>query len=212
MKGGRTRVRAWVRLLSLSFPLLCAWVVLAYILVRTTSPLPESVSERKAAALTHLWGLRREVRQRNAAQRMQQVFPEGGCFTITLYGLAWTNLVSHFDVDSERRGLAIQESLWALDQYGQPYVVGPFTATQVRNGVFWLGQRNLLIGQLLAVMPEASRPAALVREFHDNSRSLAQAFLASPTAHLDSYPRLCWPADNVTALASLLIHDELYAT
>jgi len=61
-------------------------------------------------------------------------------------------------------------------------------------------------------MPATSHPERLVQEFHDNSKALAEAFLASPTAHLDSYPQLCWPADNVTALASLLQHDDLFGT
>jgi len=65
---------------------------------------------------------------------------------------------------------------------------------------------------MLGAISEKSRPAALVKEFHENSRSLAEAFLASPTAHLDSYPQHCWPADNVTALASVLLHDELFDT
>ncbi len=163
-------------------------------------------------AISHLMGLREAVRNQNAAHKMQELFPEGACFTVTLYGLSWTNLVRNFDVEKDLRETAIAEATWALEQYEQPYVVGPFSTTQVRNGVFWLGQRNLLLGQLLEILPESRRPRRLVDEFHTNTKSLADAFLASPTAHLDSYVGLCWPADNVTALASLLLHDELYST
>ena len=212
MKNQRRHLRVWIIPVVFAVPLLLAWAGMGYVAVRTTSALPQSVDERRTTAEAHLWGLRHMVRDENAAQSMQKVFPEGGCFTVTLYGLAWTNLAAHFDIDQDMRNAAIREAMWAIEQYDEPHVAGPFTTTQVRNGVFWLGQRNLVIGQLLAIMPQATRPPALVQEFHDNSRSLAQAFLASPTAHLDSYPQLCWPADNVTALASLLIHDDIYAT
>ena len=97
-------------------------------------------------------------------------------------------------------------------EYHQPYVAGPFTATQVDKGVFWLGQRNLVLGRALAVLPVAAQRPDLVEEFHQSSQALYDAFLASPTAHLDSYPNMCWPADNVTALASLVVHDELYGS
>jgi len=159
-----------------------------------------------------LIGLREAVRNQNAARRMQEMYPEGGCFTITLYGLSWTNLAKNFELDNDLMEVVIAETTWALEQYAQPYVVGPFKNTQVRNGIFWLGQRNLLLGQFLEILPNDRRPEHLVDEFHKNARSMAEAFLASPTAHLDSYPGLCWPADNVTALASLLLHDKLYST
>jgi hypothetical protein len=90
--------------------------------------------------------------------------------------------------------------------------MAPFVDTQVRLGVFYLGQRNLLLGRYLELLPLNQRPAGLVEEFHTNAEVLAAAFLASPTHHLDSYPDMCWPADNVTALASLLLHDRLYGT
>ena len=41
---------------------------------------------------------------------------------------------------------------------------------------------------------------------------MADAFLASPHRHLDSYNGMVWPADNVTALLSIMLHDRLYGT
>ena len=188
------------------------WAVAGFFFVRTFSSLPKSLDGRRNIAVNHLMGLREAVRNQDAPRKMQELFPEGACFTVTLYGLSWTNLVRNFNVEKELREKAIVEAKWALEQYEQPYVVGPFSTTQVRYGVFWLGQRNLVLGQLLEILPENRRPKHLVEEFHTNTKSLAEAFLESPTGHLDSYPGLCWPTDNVTALASLLIHDKLYST
>ncbi len=197
---------------AIGMSLCLLWAVAAFFFVRTFSSLPQSLDERRNIAVKHLMGLREAVRNQDAPRKMQESFPEGACFTVTLYGLSWTNLVRNFDVEKELREKAIVEATWALEQYEQPYVVGPFTTTQVRYGVFWLGQRNLVLGQLLEILPESRRPKHLVEEFHTNTKSLAEAFLGSPTGHLDSYPGLCWPADNVTALASLLLHDKLYST
>lgn len=143
---------------------------------------------------------------------MQKIFPEGACFTLTLYGLAWTNLAHNFPEDRYVQKMAVKEASWTLEQYVKPYVHAPFVDTQVYNGVFWFGQRNLLLARLLEIMPEEERLPEYIKEFHENSELVASAFLESPTYHLDSYPGLCWPADNVTALASLIIHDRLYET
>ena len=213
--GAQTKsITVWciVASIILRTALWALWLILAFLLIRMLSPLPVSPGERKTSAIKHLRGLREAVRNQDAPRRMQELFPEGACFTVTLYALSWTNLINNFDIEEELRQTAISEATWALGQYEQPYLLYPFRTTQVRNGVFWLGQRNLVLGQLLQAIPESHRPTELVEEFHSNSKSLAEAFLASPTAHLDSYPELCWPADNVTALASLLLHDELYST
>jgi hypothetical protein len=143
---------------------------------------------------------------------MQKLFPEGACFTNTLYGLAWTNLSNQFPEDSDLRLQAIKEASWIIGQYDEPYVSQYFQNTQVPNGVFWLGQKNLLLGQLLEITPVKNRPQQYIDQFHQQSAALFKAFLESSTIHLDSYPGLCWPADNVTALMSLLLHDQLYPT
>ncbi len=191
---------------------LMPWALMLMVFFGTFRQPPTTDQSRLKTATRHLLGLRHAIRSCDAVSRMQAVFPEGACFTITLYGLSWTNLLAHYKPSSELRKTAIQEVEWAIGQYLSPLVARPFLDTQVRNGVFWLGQRNLVLGQYLEVLPEESRPSHLEREFHDNSDSLYRAFMTSPTAHLDSYPGFCWPADNVTALASLVLHDRLYDT
>ncbi|MEO8377387.1 MAG: hypothetical protein ABI579_06925 [Candidatus Sumerlaeota bacterium] len=141
---------------------------------------------------------------------MQSIFPEGACFTVTLYGLAWANSFPH--LDASEREEALREMHYALDRQNDPVVLQPFSDTQVRNGVFWLGQRNLLLGGYLKALPVADRPVELVEEFHANSEQIAEATRAKPTHHLDSYPGMCWPIDSVTALRSIVLHDELYGT
>lgn len=188
------------------------WLAVTYLFVGTLRQPPRLPDERLEAATRHLLGLRHAIKDEGAVSRMQQIFPEGGCFMITLYALSWTNLVAHFELDLELRGLALRETTWAVDQFDEPDVVGPFTDTQVSNGVFWLGQRNLVVGRLLEIMPRRERPPNLERGFHESSAELLEAFMERETAHLDAYPGQCWPTDNVTALTSLVVHDRLYGT
>jgi hypothetical protein len=186
--------------------------VVVFFILRSFAPLPLSAEHRNINALMHLEGLSKSLRRDHGAQKMQAVFPEGACFTLTLYGLSWTNLAKRFPEDQNLQKRAISESLWVYDQYDRAYVAKRFKDTQVKNGVFWLGQKNLLTAQLLEIMPKGERPAHIVDGFHQNSRALAAAFHESPTIHIDTYPGKCWPADNVAAFVSLLIHDRLYNT
>lgn len=188
------------------------WLLLSYLFVRTLVQLPQEGHDRNADLESRLASLTYSIRSDNALPRMQGIFPEGSCFTLTLYALALENLVLSGSPDEASRKRAIAEVRWSLDQYSLPVVVAPFTWTQVDNGVFWLGQRNLVLGQYLAMLSPAEREPALEAEFHLNSAALHAAFMSSPTAHLDSYPDQCWPADNVTALTSLVVHDRVYGT
>lgn len=197
-----------------------ALLALGYIAWHGSAGAPATEAESRDTAIARLRGLGHDIREKDALGWMQRVFPEGAMFTATLYGLAWTNVAAGLESGDalrtegfdEKFTEALIEARWALDLQNSPVAVAPFRDTQVRRGVFWLGQRNLLLGQYLALVPDEERPGDLVDEFHHNSRELHAEFLASPTRHLDSYPEMCWPADNVTALVSLVWHDELYGT
>lgn len=75
-------------------------LLFALLILRSFAPLPLSPDQIKINTLQHLEGLSRQIRQEQAAQRMQAIFPEGACFTLTLYGLSWTNLAKSFPEDS----------------------------------------------------------------------------------------------------------------
>ncbi|MCA9425722.1 MAG: hypothetical protein KC994_11640 [Candidatus Omnitrophica bacterium] len=159
--------------------------------------------------LAHVHGLKASLHHERAMERMQGIFPEGACFTVTLYGLAWANIAPH--VEGEARQEAMEEIRFALDCQTSRKAVAPFLDTEVHRGVFWLGQRNLLIAKYLSLLEEI--PSENLREeFKANSAELVMQYLISPTRHLDSYSGMCWPTDNMAAFASLHLHDELRGT
>jgi hypothetical protein len=197
--------------IELAFVAVLLWV-LGSAAFRAGSVPPSTRAEELAQVVSVLRGLEHDVERGDALQRMQRMFPEGACFTLTLYGVSWANVAEHPAADDALKEEAIARLWYAVAHVNRGLAVDPFTDTQVRLGVFWLGQRNLLLARLLRVMPEQQRPQHLVTEFHENSQQLADAFLASPHRHLDSYEGMVWPADNVTALLSIVLHDRLYGT
>jgi hypothetical protein len=182
--------------------------VLGVLQIRSCSPMPRD-DTRSAEVRAQLAFLRRSMRDENAVARMQKVFPEGACFLSTLYALAWAN-VGRASNDASVRAAAVEEMKYALDQIDSPTATAPFRDTQVRRGVFWAGQRNIVLGELLELETPERRKAALVSEFHAASQALSDGFVAAPTHHMDSFPGFCWPADQIAALASLRVHDRLF--
>jgi len=167
---------------------------------------PESVTEARALAI--LRKLREELKD-GAAERMQSYFPEGACFLNTLYGLAWANLASSPDLREE----AIVEIRRALKGHESPAALEPFRwDTQVRRGAFWLGQRNLVLAKYLQLKPRDEHLTSLTEEFHENAHQYHSAIMEAPFHQIESYDYSCWPADAPMGLASLKIHDDMFAT
>jgi hypothetical protein len=196
---------------AIAITLLLTVTIALYLALKLTDKLPESPETRSEIAIKILTSLKQSVRNENAADKMQEIFPEGACFTLTLYGLSWANLAVLYNNEHEIKENALNEILWTINQYDQKYVVQYFEDTEVRNGVFWLGQKNLLLGKFIEIT-NFENNLDIVNEFHENSNMLFDQFIKNPTRHLNSYKNLCWPADNVTALLSLSIHDKLYQT
>jgi hypothetical protein len=131
-------------------------------------------------------------------------------FAHTLYGFSLVNTVLLDPEDPVRRAEAVRELEWILERLTRPEATRGFAPTQVPYGVFYLGERNLTLAGLMLIddTPSAERE----QEFHLTSCLLYDAFMASPSAHLATFPGYCWPADNVPAVYSLILHDRLYGT
>lgn len=131
-------------------------------------------------------------------------------FAHTLYGFSLVNTVLLDPEDPARRAEAVRALEWILERLTRPEATRYFAPTQVPYGVFYLGERNLTLAGLMLIDDDPS--AEHEQEFHRTSRLLYDAFMASPSAHLATFPGYCWPADNVPAVYSLILHDRLYGT
>lgn len=131
-------------------------------------------------------------------------------FAHTLYGFTLVNTVL-LDPDNEaRRADASRELEWILERLDHPAARQGFVPTQIPYGVFYLGERNLTLAGLMLIDPHPN--PGYEQAFHQNSGILYGAFMNSPSAHLETWPGAAWPADNVPALYSLVVHDRLYGT
>ena len=147
-----------------------------------------------------------------AGERMQGLFPEGYFFTHALYGLAWVEAGLRLPPESTVRQQAIQEAGWALARLDSSAATTPFsTELDPPLGVFYGGWSNWLRGGLLMLQAEETRPSAQVERFQRECQALADAFNRSPTPFLPAYHRMAWPVDSVVAMATLRLHDALYA-
>ena len=173
---------------------------------------PKGSAERGVVAedaLAQLANIGRRLRAGEGAD-MQMIFPEGWFFSHALYGFAWVN-VGLKTPDPALKQLAVDEVRWVLQRMDTPEGLACFMAdTQVEHGVFYLGWKNRLLGGLLALKPESGPTPGEIGSFHRMSAQLAEGFRTTPTRHLDAYPGQSWPCDNVMALSSLRLHDELF--
>ncbi len=151
--------------------------------------------------------------RRGAGESTQGWYPEGYFFSHAIYGLALVNQALLHPEDEGLRQRNIKEVAWVLERLESAQGRAPFPQRQaVEYGVFYQGWLNRLLGGWLLLQPEAVRDPDRVEQFHRQSAALAQAFRQSPTRHLEAYPGSSWPVDNVVALTSLRLHDDLYGT
>jgi hypothetical protein len=146
--------------------------------------------------------------QAGEGDRMQQLFPEGWFFSHIIYGYSWVNVGL---TDTTQRSRAIEEVEWTLAQADSPKGIGPFSRdTQVPRGVFYLAWTNRLLGGLLKLQSPEERSRLNIDRFQAQSALLAAAYEKSPRLTLEAYPGMAWPCDQVVAMSSLALHDELF--
>lgn len=177
--------------------------------VRLTIPATAG-SDGVPIGVTRQLAFLREALHDGAAEQAQQLFPEGYFFLHVLYGLAWVEVGMREPIGVGAD--AVHEARWALQRLDSPAGREPFSADLLpAYGVFYRGWSNWLRGGMLSLQPVADRDPADVQRFEDDSAALATAFNASPSPFLAAYPGQAWPVDSTVAMASLRLHDRLFA-
>lgn len=144
-------------------------------------------------------------------QKMQRIFPEGFVFINVLYGLAWTNVLDDVDADTELYLKGIAEVDWALSELESETGKQIFTADlPLPYGAYYYGWTTYLLGRKLSVQPKALVDSTDVLQFRQNCRIISEALDRSALPYLESYRGQIWPADIMTSIAALKIHDALF--
>lgn len=132
------------------------------------------------------------------ADRMQDLFPEGRVFTLTLYGLTWVE-IGRGTTDAAVRAHALAQARRALALAEAPASREPFVvADGLPYGVFYEGWVGHLRAGILHLAGGAARDTA----FRAACARLDTAFRGHGP-FVDSYPDDAWPADNAAAAAVL---------
>lgn len=139
---------------------------------------------------------------------MQRQFPEGSAFTHALYGLACCGAAARSH-DPAYRAQAEMEAEWAFGRIDDAHERTHFDMTLTPTyGIFYRGWRNYLLARI--VESEGDHvDSALYRRFVTDSEELAQAFEEARGPYLASYHEQAWPADNVVAMASLVMEERI---
>ena len=153
----------------------------AHVVHAFTQPLSDTA--RVAAQVRWLNAARAD----GAAQRMQELFPEGEFFTHLLTGLA---AASTGDIDTVRSALAASGTPAVRDRFGD--------IDELAGGTFYRGWRLLLWAEQVRL--SGADGAALLAE----ADAVQAALLANPRGVPASYPGGYWPCDAVVAMAAVV--------
>lgn len=140
----------------------------------------------------------------------QSKYPEGFVFLNVLYGLTWADFIKDLPVLDKIRTEGLVEIDWVLKEldgkYAQmnfPYELNP------SRGIFYLGWKNYLLGKKLLLQKEEERSPSDFQQFEKQCTQIYTAYQEIGKTYLESYKGLAWPADNVVAVASLALMDNL---
>ena len=169
----------------------------------------KSINEDELAQLNFL---ENTLHNKSAGEEMQAVFPEGFLFINVLYGLAYADFVEKSGIapQSELGKKADKEMTWAIAEINSEMGKSIFLhKLPLENGAFYKGWQSYLLGRKLQV--SATKEGALIQQFQSNCEAISRTISATNKPYLESYKGAAWPADNVLCLASLALHDRIFA-
>lgn len=140
----------------------------------------------------------------------QGKYPEGFVFMNALYGLTWADFVKDLSASNPLRKEGLEEIDWVLEELEGKYAQSYFPLDlSPRRGVFYVGWKNYLLGKRLLLQPPSKRSAKQSKQFQEQCDSIYAAYQATDKTYLESYKKLAWPTDNVVAVASLSLMNQL---
>jgi hypothetical protein len=193
--------------------LICSSVILIVLILVLnikihSGPNLESQEDLTEDVICQLNFLEDQLKNKDLANEMQNIFPEGFVFTNALYGLTWCELAIKQKNDSIRYDRALTEARYAYNQIDSQYAKSIFyPGLNPQYGIFYRGWKNYLLAKILACQTEMNESE--VAEFAIECEQIANAYKSSNSPYLASYPNSSWPADVFPAIASLQIHDEI---
>ncbi|BDS13912.1 hypothetical protein [Aureispira anguillae] len=146
---------------------------------------------------------------KDGGEKAQNQYPEGFIFINALYGLAWCDFIANLPTGHPIRLEGLQEIDWALEELERSYAQELFPHTiQPQRGIFYLGWKNYLLGQKLALQNSENWESVDRIQFEQQCAAIYTAYQTTSKVYLASYVDLAWPADNMVAVASLALYNR----
>ena len=147
----------------------------------------------------------------NADKDMQHLYPEGYIFINAMHSLAWCNVIERIDHNTEIFKEGYADITTAYNKINSGIGRAPFDPIlPIPYGAFYMGWSSYVLGRKLSLEPVAQRSKSEVKLFNYQCKVIASALKAH--FYPASYRGHAWPADAVVCLASLSLHDKLFAT
>ena len=153
-----------------------------------------------------------ELKNNNAGEKMQEIFPEGFVFIHALYGLTWCDLVKASPkAMASKKSKALKEALFAYDKINTLEAMSTFDSDMTPyNGIFYIGWKNYLLSNILEMDTTFTNFERYKADFEGQCEVIKNTLKESNSPYLESYPNQSWPADMSLAMASLKKHDLIF--
>jgi len=146
----------------------------------------------------------------DAAEQMQQLFPEGYVFTWTLYGLTAAQVARLLPSKDPRRTHFLAEAARAVEHVRSPQARSTFNAElQPPYGAFYASWSIYLFAEYIRSAGISKVPDTFLNLFEAECAQFAAALNRSESPFLPSYSHASWPADTAVGVAALGIHDAI---
>ena len=146
-----------------------------------------------------------------AAERMQNIFPEGYVFTWALYGLSSAQVSIQLNHSDPERIYYLEETKRAVEHVRSAQGKAVFNKNlDPPFGAFYFSWSLYLLAEYIRAAGPDEISAELVSSFKDECLRFSEALNRSKTPFLSSYPYASWPADTAVGIAALGIHDKIF--
>jgi hypothetical protein len=192
---------------------LCFFLILLIIVNWRIYDTPEVVKVEHDSVnydvLCQLRYLRYAIEELDAANSMQQDYPEGDLFFNVIYGLSWCDLAEPLDKNSilyAEAHVEIQRAFNHVNSEQGRVIFDP--ALPLAYGAFYNGWSGYLLGKKLSIENPDKRDAHELKLFKERCENIAAAIMRQTWP--ETYYGSAWPADVVVCVATLALHDQMF--
>lgn len=151
----------------------------------------------------------RDAMANNAANDMQELYPEGYVFFTALYGLGWCDFAKDLNKQSILYQEAHVEMQRAYNLVNSAHAKSSFdTSLPLSYGAFYTGWSTYLLGKKLHTEHPQHRDRNEIIAFKNACEQIGEIVDRQP--YPASYYGSAWPADGMMCLGALAIHDKMF--